>query len=134
MSSLIQQRRALLEQMMQDDYPGFEFGVFASTYELIHPICVTDYIEVPSTCASIKVMHYCNDSTIRSGFSAHLYDSNKAYTAAILYNNPSSSKSESITAGQSAYIRATLNLDKIDDCYIYDNTNGAYLWKGKNIV
>lgn len=34
---------------------------------------------------------------------------------------------------QTRYIRASLNVNVLDDCYIYDDTNNIYLWKGINV-
>lgn len=31
------------------------------------------------------------------------------------------------------YLRLTMNANQIDNCYIYDATNGNYLWAGKNV-
>ncbi|WP_148479873.1 hypothetical protein [Parabacteroides johnsonii] len=39
-----------------------------------------------------------------------------------------------LTGGYSTrYIRASLNVNVLDDCYIYDDTNNIYLWKGINV-
>ena len=34
----------------------------------------------------------------------------------------------------STMVKATFSTANLDDAYIYDNTNGKYLWKGKNVV
>lgn len=34
----------------------------------------------------------------------------------------------------STQVKATFSTANLDDAYIYDNTNGKYLWKGKNVV
>lgn len=33
----------------------------------------------------------------------------------------------------STQVKATFATAHLDDAYIYDNTNGKYLWKGKNV-
>lgn len=33
----------------------------------------------------------------------------------------------------STHVKATFSTANLDDAYIYDNANGIYLWKGKNV-
>ena len=33
----------------------------------------------------------------------------------------------------STQVKASFSTANLDDAYIYDNTNGKYLWKGKNV-
>lgn len=134
MSSLIQQRRAMYEQKMQDDYPDFVFGVGLGAIILERCLVATPFIEIPATCASITI-HFSN--TASKGLynvRQQLYNTNKGWGYSYTQTNYNSDYTFTITAGQYAYIRVTLDCDYLDEAYIKDNTNNAYLWKGKNVV
>lgn len=129
MSSLIQQRRAMYEQQMQDDYPDVDFGVASVRTFYTFPSCVLPMVEVPSNCTSITVYH-----KVPNGCNfAVLYNTSQNPTV----NYPSqggNTRTFAMAAGTYGYMRCTINLDYIDDCYIKDDTNDTYLWKGKNVV
>lgn len=134
MSSLIQQRRAMYEQKMQDDYPDFVFGVGVGAIILERCLVATPFIEIPATCASLTI-HFSDTASkglfqIRQQF----FNASKAWVYSYTQTNYNSDYTFTITAGQYAYIRATLDCDYLDEAYIKDNTNNTYIWKGKNVV
>ena len=134
MSSLIQMRRALYEQKMQDDYPDFVFGVGVAAIILERCLVATPFIEIPATCASLTI-HFSDTASkglfqIRQQF----FNASKAWAYQYIQMNYNSDYTFTITAGQYAYIRATLDCDYLDEAYIKDNTNNTYLWKGKNVT
>jgi len=125
MSSLIQQRRALLEQMMQDDYPGCEFGVVLQD-PVVMPLGMTPVVQVPNNCAKLGFYSLTSPQMRAAGLSGQ--------TIAILWTMYASEEREvSFTAGTYTAVQMTINIDEIDNCYIKDKTNNQYLWKGKNV-
>ena len=127
-------RRAMYEQKMQDDYPDFVFGIGLGAIILERCLVATPFIEIPATCASITI-HFSNTAS-KGLYSVRqqLYNASKTWTGYMQQTNYNSDYTFAVTAGQYAYIRATLDCDYLDDAYIKDNTNNTYLWKGKNVT
>lgn len=69
---------------------------------------------------------------ISGNYATHFYDNGKNYIA-YYSNNVNTKRTISIEAGTYKYVRLCFNLLEIDNCYIYDETNGQYLWKGKSV-
>ena len=129
MSSLIQQRRAMYEQKMQDDYPGCEFGIAIGTrLPAMMPFAMTPKVEVPSNCASLRFVSYSTSDVRALGFNGDTPSTSWTMVAA------ANGKLQNITAGSFTHVQMCFNIDYIDDCFIEDTTNNQYLWKGKNIV
>jgi hypothetical protein len=129
MSSLIQQRRAMYEQKMQDDYPDVDFGVASSRIFYTFPSCALPMVEIPSNCTSITVYH-----KVPNGCNFAVFYNTSQSPTANYSSQGGNTRNFAITAGTYGYMRCAINLDYIDDCYIHDDTNNQYLWKGKNVV
>lgn len=133
MSSEIIRRRAMYQAKI-DEYEGVDFGAAIGGGKLVtYPLAVTDFIAIPPNCTALHFRHY-TDFGVSSGLYAFYYDGQKVYKSGQVYNNPDSVKVSTFSAGAYAFTRMCLNLDRIDDCYIYDATNRQYLWKGKNVT
>lgn len=48
--------------------------------------------------------------------------------------NYSTRKNLNIYSSSAYYLRIAFWISKIEDCYIYDETNGIYIWKGNNVT
>lgn len=67
--------------------------------------------------------------TLTKGYRLCLYDANYQFV-----DYWSMSGTTTRTAGANVrYIRVCFYIEDIDDSYVYDNTHGKYLFKGKNI-
>lgn len=132
MTSEIFIRRALYQAEI-DKYEGFVFGVGIGAVVLERCLVATPFIEIPTTCESITI-HLSN--TASKGLynvRQQLFDANKAWVTSKWQTNNQSDFTFTLTAGQYAYLRATLDCDYLDEAYIKDNTNNTYLWKGNNV-
>lgn len=132
MTSEIFIRRALYQAEI-DKYEGFVFGVGLGAVILERCLVVTPFIAIPSNCASITI-HF-SDTAVKGLYNVRqqLYNASKTWTGYMQQTNNSSDYTFAVTAGQYAYIRATLDCDYLDEAYIKDNTNNTYLWKGENV-
>ena len=132
MASEIFIRRALYQAEI-DKYEGFVFGVGLGALILERCLVATPFIAIPATCASITV-HF-SDTAAKGLYSVRqqLYNASKTWTGYMQQTNYNSDYTFAVTAGQYAYIRATLDCDYLDEAYIKDNTNNTYLWKGNNV-
>ena len=117
---------------MLDEYPGCEFGSLHSSREECFDIvyAVTPYLAIPDNCISLTVCYMYRG--IGGNFSTHYYDNEKNYVD-YYANSVKTKRTISIKAGTFKYVRMNFNLLEIDNCYIYDETNGQYLWKGKSV-
>lgn len=126
-------RRAEMQAKL-DEYEDMVFGVGVGAIVLERCLVATPYLEIPSNCASITI-HFSNTASMGLySIRQQLYTATKAWGN---YKSPTSYHSDytfTLTAGQYAYLRATLDCDYLDDAYIKDNTNNTYLWKGKNVT
>lgn len=132
MTSEIFIRRALYQAEI-DKYEGFVFGVGLSSIILERCLVATPFIAIPSNCASITI-HYSN--TVAKGLyqvRQQLFNANKAWANYRAQTGYNSDYTFTITPGEFAYLRATLDCDYLDEAYIKDNTNNTYLWKGNNV-
>lgn len=123
-------RRVELAQAVVDNYEGFDFGIVVSTAGVIKSgiFVMTPYIAVPSNCAKIRVK---TGYTQAGALYIILYSSSK--TVKDHFSPNANPKEISFTAGQIGYVRCTMLLSELDNCYVYDVTNGSYLWKGDNV-
>lgn len=131
MASELLRRRDLLQAKMTEDYPGFGFGVLStSSNKLTVPTALSPLIDIPSNCASLTVAYKFPTNTavgIMHVFTNSVYKDQWGATS----NN---SRTIPITAGKFDQCIIMVNLDEIDNCYLKDNTNNTYLWKGKNVT
>lgn len=121
-------------EAMMEQYEGFVFGVGLGALILERCLVATPFIAIPSNCASITI-HF-SDTAVKGLYNVRqqLYNASKTWTGYMQQTNNSSDYTFAVTAGQYAYIRATLDCDYLDEAYIKDNTNNQYLWKGKNVT
>ena len=82
--------------------------------------------EIPAGCTTIQF----NSGTTGSNYGLFFFDSNKAYKGYYHYN--SADRQVSVVAG-STYVRLSVDRAYQNTCYLYDVTNGAYIWKGINV-
>lgn len=132
MTSEIFIRRALYQAEI-DKYEGFVFGVGLGAIILERCLVATPFIEIPATCTSITI-HF-SDTASKGLYNVRqqLYNASKTWTGYMYQTNYNSDYTFAVTAGQYAYLRATLDCDYLDEAYIKDNTNNTYLWKGENV-
>ena len=83
--------------------------------------------EIPAGCATIQF----NSGTTGSNYGLFFFDSNRAYKGYYHYN--SADRQVSVVSG-SAYVRISVDRAYQNTGYIYDVTNGAYIWKGINVT
>lgn len=79
---------------------------------------------------------FCYMHSYTSGNVA-LYNENKAFTTGHYFATTDVNKrTVDINAGWTSdvYIRMTCNPDKLAECYIYDNTDKVYIWKGSDYL
>lgn len=129
MSSEILRRRAMLQAKI-DEYEGVEFGFHCNKGDTITDVmAITPAVDIPSNCTSLTLCYKLRaygtfiGARVSDGSSVNQY-------------NYTTNQIRTVTpmAGQYKTISMTINLDEIDDCYIKDNTNNQYLWKGKNVT
>ena len=84
-------------------------------------------IAIPSGCTSIR---FNAGTTGTRNYALFMYDSNKAYKA--YYDYSSADRQVSVVSG-AAYVRLSVDRAYQDSCYMYDVTNGQYIWKGVSI-
>lgn len=82
---------------------------------------------IPSGCTSIR---FNAGVTGSSNYALFYFDSNKAYKA--YYNYNSADRVVSVTSG-SAFVRLSVPRGYEATSYIYDVTNGQYIWKGTGV-
>ena len=123
--NIIQRRRAL--QRVLDQYDGWDFGIISYSRKLFGvAVAVSPYIAVPSNCTIIRYVLGCD---LRPADLIYYNDS----FGQIGYANINSGDLTRTPVSGTAYVRVCVDLDRIDNCYIYDKTNGQYLWKGKSV-
>lgn len=120
-----------------DEYEGVVFGFHCNkgsassqTFDTITDVmAITPALDIPSNCTSLTLCYKLRaygafiGAAVSTGSSVNQYN----YTT-------SQQRTVTLSAGLYKTISMTLNLDEIDDCYIKDNTNNQYLWKGKNVT
>ena len=92
--------------------------------------CVTSpMFRIPQGCTTIRF----NAGTLHTSgtyYDIVTFDANSVWKHYWQYN----STDRQITGfSDSTYVRMTMPVGKINDCYIYDVTNGQYIWKGINV-
>ena len=133
MSSEILRRRAMLQAKI-DEYEGVVFGFHCNkggpSFDTITDVmAITPAVDIPSNCTSLTLCYKLRaygvfiGARVSDGSSVNQYN----YTA-------NQQRTVTPSAGVYKTISMTINLDEIDDCYIKDNTNNQYLWKGKNVT
>lgn len=121
-------RRAQLQAKL-DKYEGCEFGITVVRATAEFPPCLLPLVEIPSNCTALTLKHNIPSASV-SIMIFYEDDAPKNNTTSTTLDT----KSYSITAGAYTHVRCLINLDYIDDCYLKDNTNNTYLWKGKNVT
>lgn len=138
MSSAIMRRRAALQSVL-DEYPGVEFGILSNAHsgypmQISIPLVYSPWVDVPSNCTSITICYYIGTFIYNTVVCLQILrgDDTVGYYN-VISTNLNSRTIEKPSLGWQK-VRMGMNLDRIDDCYIKDNTNNVYLWKGKNVV
>lgn len=133
MSSEILRRRAMLQAKI-DEYEGVEFGFHcnkgAMSFDTITDVmAITPAVDIPSNCTSLTLCYKLRAYGVFIG--ARVSDG-----SSVNQYNYTTNQQRTVTPSAGVYktISMTINLDEIDDCYIKDNTNNQYLWKGKNVT
>lgn len=96
----------------------------------VNGCCITNFL--PATRSQkIRFYHGFQNATIYDRCLVE-YDSNKNH---VDYWNHGGAYVREITIAENSttWIRVTLNLDNINDCYVLNVSTGKYLWKGNNI-
>lgn len=84
---------------------------------------------VPGSCGSIRFK--AASSTLGEQAQALMFfDANGDYLDWFAYNT--ADRVISVPSG-AAFVRLSVTVADVDDCYIYDGTNGNYIWKGVNV-
>lgn len=116
-----------------EEYDGVVFGAGFSASILEIPFVATPFLAIPANCTSITI-HFSDKASQGMYGPRHiLYNANKGYASNWTQTNSQSEFTKTMTAGQYAYLRVTMNINNIDDTFVRDNTNNTYLWKGKNV-
>ena len=134
----ILRRRIEMAQAKADEYEGVILGNWNysnstgwSRSEGI--LAVTPLLDYPSGCAKIEFNH----KIVRGTLNGRLYvlDANMMNVNNQVGEVTGSTMTLNATQMASArYVVMSLNAEQIDDCYIKDVTNNAYIWKGKNVT
>lgn len=134
MSSEILRRRAMLQAKI-DEYEGVVFGFHcnkgsSSSFNTITDVmAITPAVDIPSNCTSLTLCYKLR--AYGSFIGAKVSDGSSVNQYNYITNQE---RTVTPSAGLYKTISMTINLDEIDDCYIKDNTNNQYLWKGKNVT
>ena len=136
MSSEILRRRAMLQAKI-DEYEGVVFGFHCNkgssssfSFDTITDVmAITPAVDIPSNCTSLTLCYKLR------GYGTFIGAKVSNDSSVNQYNYTTNQKrTVTHSAGLYKTISMTINLDEIDDCYIKDNTNNQYLWKGKNVT
>lgn len=92
-------------------------------------MAITPAVDIPSNCTSLTLCYKLRAYGVFIGAKVSNDSSVNQY-------NYTTNQKRTVTPSAGLYktISMTINLDEIDDCYIKDNTNNQYLWKGKNVT
>jgi len=110
-------------------YEGVEFGYAFNNTVLKAQLGLSPEVTIPSNCTSLTLCHKMNFPTtlvVAKEIGGSLYVTHNGST------NKTFNPSQSGYGGK--VIRMNFNLAQIDACYIKDDTNGTYLWKGNNVT
>lgn len=136
-------RRRLMMAVKDEDnpYKGFIFNAAITSGGEVGTIgtapqgcCVCPIIPVDSGI-NIKWYHGLPSNMVSSQRALTIKNSSMTqinYWASRITNGESY-RAGNLNSG-SAYIQATFYTAELDNCYIYDNTNGVYLFKGRNVI
>jgi len=115
---------------------GWEFGKYvASNGNLANntSYCASAFIPISDIKGHSITIRYMYNAWTTSCFC--FYNSSKTFISG-LYYTVNANNARTVTIGISAtwddvaYIRMTCNPNRLDECYILDNTTGEYLFKG----
>ncbi len=87
------------------------------------------FLTIPNGCTEIYIYHPTNISV---GNRMRYYNSNKEYMDFSPQYGINTSTAFNVPTN-SAYLRVSFLIECIDNCYIKDDTNNQYIWKGKNV-
>ena len=93
--------------------------------------CVSRMLPIQNSCRSIT-WKYQNDSAAGSG--VYLLVLSNLQARVDYFSATVSPRTINHTKTNVYWVRACFLTADIDDCYIYDNTNQVYVWKGLNVV
>ena len=92
--------------------------------------CLSPAFSVPSNCTQIRFRcHNTTNSDLTIGF----WKPDGSYSSYYTYNAMDRVVSVSANA-RGGFVRLSAAWADIDNCYIYDVTNGQYIWKGINVI
>lgn len=121
-------RRAQLQAKL-DKYEGCEFGITVVRVIVEFPPCLLPLVEIPSNCTSLTLKHNIPSANVSAMIMYEGDEAKNNFTTTSV-----DTRTYAIVAGAYTHARCLINLDYIDDCYLKDNTNNTYLWKGKNVT
>ena len=115
---------------------GFEWGYYVSPTSAAaenkladNAWALTKFIEIPNGSTSIKVYAGSTDSAKKLA----MYDVNKAYKDYYGHTPDPRTITTQNLGTIWKFLRNSIPLNKIDDCYVKDETNNTYLFKGFNV-
>ncbi len=91
-------------------------------------MCVTSFIPIPAGCAKVRIRYGVNRTT-KSQFQI-----NAAYARVGITTPGTGYISDWDIASGAVYLRLQMFMEDLDNCYIYDLTNQAFIWKGANVT
>lgn len=93
--------------------------------------CVSRFIPIQNNCRSFT-WKYQNDSAAGSG--VYLWICSDLQARVDYFSATVSPRTITHSKTNVYWVRACFLTEDLDDCYIYDNTNQVYVWKGLNVV
>ena len=125
-------RRRQTAQAAVDEYEGFVLGQLqTSPYVATEMVlALTPLLEIPPTCQKIRAYTY---GSYTAGCRGVILKEDKTY---LMQGNATSANGQIYMANfanTAKYFQMTLNVDRIDDCWVLDETNNVYILKGKNV-
>lgn len=115
---------------------GFEWGYYVSPTSATaenkladNAWALTKFIEIPNGSTSIKVYAGSTDSAKKLA----MYDVNKAYKDYYGHTPDPRTITNQNLGTTWKFLRNSIPLNKIDDCYVKDEINNTYLFKGFNV-
>lgn len=112
---------------------GFIFGykLNRSAAMVATETCVVSaFLPILSSCRSFTCK-FSSSGEAESDCSLNMYNESQSYLDYWLAN--SNPRTITYTRTDVRYLRATFKTAALDDCYIYDNTNSVFIFKGANV-
>lgn len=101
----------------------------ANEYRKDNRDCITTRLyDIPEGCTSIRF----NAGVVQTSENYSLLFVDATGTLTEYYSHLSADRVVAVPAN-SAKMRMSMDKALMDSCYIYDETNGAYIWKGQNV-